>query len=103
MSDLWSGRSSDKFLVQKSGILDLLEPGDNVMADEGFDIEELLADRKVTLNIQPFLGKERKQFSVTEVEETRKVASLRIHVERAIGRLKNSTFWKGICPLHLHL
>ena len=49
MSDLWSGRSSDKFLVQKSGILDLFEPGDdNVMADKGFNIKELHADKKVT-------------------------------------------------------
>ena len=35
VSDLWSGRASDKLLVQESGILDLLEAGDNVKAEWG--------------------------------------------------------------------
>ena len=33
--------------------MDLLEPGDSVMADRGFTIADLLAVRKVTLNIPP--------------------------------------------------
>ena len=70
------------------------------MADKGFDIEELLAD-KVTLNIPPFLGKKRKQFSVSEVEETRKIALLRIHVKSAIGRLKKFHILEGDLPITL--
>ena len=101
VSDLWSGRASDKLLVQESGILDLLEAGDNVMADRGFEIEELLVERKVTLNIPPFLGRQRDQFSVGEVDETRKIASLRIHVERAIGRMKKFHILDGDLPITL--
>ena len=48
ISKLWSGRASDKLLVRGGGILDLLEPADNFMADKGFDIEELLAERKAS-------------------------------------------------------
>ena len=35
-------------------ILDLLESGDNVMADRGFNIQDLLAPLGVTLNSSPF-------------------------------------------------
>ena len=88
VSSLYPGCISDKELTRKSGILDLLEPGDSVMADKGFDIEEDLMLKGVRLNIPPFLrGKE--QFSENELVVTRRIASLRIHVERAMERIKN--------------
>ena len=88
VSDLYPGSISDKQLTRRCGILDLLENGDSVMADRGFDIEEDLALLGVRLNIPPFRrGKE--QFSEHELVETRRIASLRIHVERAMEQLKN--------------
>ena len=66
--------------------MDLLEPGDSVMANRGFDIEDDLILRGVHLNIPPFLrGKE--QFSEKELVLTRWIAFLRIHVERAMERI----------------
>ena len=39
VSRLYAGRTNDKKITQDWGILDLLEPGDEVMANRGFDIE----------------------------------------------------------------
>ena len=88
VSDLYPGSISDKELTRRSGILDLLEEGDSVMADRGFDIKEDLALLGVRLNIPPFM-RGKKQFDETELVETRRIATLRIHVERAMEQLKN--------------
>ena len=40
VSKLFSGSISDKELTRKSGLLDLLEAGDSLMADRGFNIED---------------------------------------------------------------
>ena len=85
-SDLWSGNVSDKRLVQKSGFLDCLRPGDNVMADKGFRIRGLLALKQCRLILPPALkgGKLKPRGSTM----ARKVSNVRIHIERAIRRLK---------------
>ena len=44
VSDLYSGAISDKHLTRRCGLLDLLEPGDSVMADRDFDIKEDLEE-----------------------------------------------------------
>lgn len=99
VSKLWGGRVSDKVITSHSGILDLLEAGDNVMADRGFDIGDILPPG-VGLNIPPFKGT-RDQLTSEEVEETVHIASVRIHVERAIGRIKSFHILKGIIPINM--
>ena len=72
VSDLYPGCISDKELTRRSGLFDLLDRDDSVMADRGFDIEEDLALLGVRLNIPPFLrGKE--QLSAQELVETRRI------------------------------
>ena len=54
VSSLFTGSISDRELTERSGLLDLLEPGDGCMAEKGFTIEKPLADRGATLIIPPF-------------------------------------------------
>lgn len=96
LPDLQPGRLSDKEIVIRSGLVDLLEPGDIVMADRGFTIEDLLND-SVDLNIPPFLH-DKTQFAPDEVAVTRSIASVRIHVERVIGRVRRYALLSATFP-----
>lgn len=96
LSDLWGGRVSDKQITRESGVLALLDSGDNVMVDRGFDIRDILP-AGVTLNMPPFLAG-RDQLTAAETEETMTIASVRIHVERAIGRIKTYHILDGCLP-----
>ena len=84
---LHRGCISDLEFFTNSGLLDLLEPGDSVMADRGFTIANLLDSKGVSLNIPP--SKVGDQLLETDLVATRRIAALRIHVERAVGRIKN--------------
>ena len=88
ISRLFPGSISDKELTKQSGLLELLECGDSVMADRGFDIQDDLIPLGVRLNIPPFL-KGKHQLSPNEMVEIRRITSVRIHVERAMERIKN--------------
>jgi len=54
VSKLWCGGVSDRNITQKSGLIDNLEPLDDVMADTGFNIRDMVTKKKATLNIPPF-------------------------------------------------
>ena len=100
VSKLFSGSISDKELTRQSGLLDLLDAWDSVMADKGFDIAEYLIPRGVQLNIPPFL-RGTDQFSHKQLVENRRIASLRIHVERAMERIKNFHIFDRVLPASL--
>ena len=84
-------------MSKQSGFLSLLQKGDEIMADRGFTIEDLLVPLGVKLNIPPFLG-ERDQLEGSEVVETQQIASLCIHIERAIRRVKEFDILSGVMP-----
>ena len=70
-----------------------------MLADRGFDIEESAALFGATVEI-PAFTKGKKQVSAFDVERSRKLASVRVHVESVIGLLRNKyTILQGILPL----
>ena len=102
ISPVYVGSISDKQLTQKSGFLDALKdkPGISIMADRGFTIKDILQELGIDLNIPPFL-EGRRQLPATEIEAGRRIASLRIHVERAIGRLKTFRILQATIPISM--
>ena len=83
------GSISDVELTRTCGFLETLidKPGISIMANRGFTIKDMLQELNVELNIPPF-EEGRRQLPPQEVDRGRKIASLRVHVERAIGRKK---------------
>ena len=77
--------------------------GDQILADRGFT---LVDDFAVACNAEliiPQFTRGSKQLDAKAVEETRKLANVRIHVERVIGLLKNryGILSQGSLPLNL--
>ena len=98
VSEAWGGRTSDKFLTENCGFLDKLLPGDMVMADRGFTISESVGLKQAKLVI-PAFTKGKSQLDPVDVEKTRGIASVRIHVERVIGHLRRKyTILEGTLP-----
>lgn len=100
ISAAYGGRCSDKFITMDSGILEYLRPGDEVMADRGFTIRDILFERRVNLVIPSFTRKGA-QLSEAQVTSTRRIANVRIHVERAIRRLKVFKILSQVVPISL--
>lgn len=68
------------------------------MADRGFTITESVALKQAKLVI-PAFTKGKDQLDPVDVEKTRGIASVRIHVERVIGLLRRKyTILQGILP-----
>jgi len=100
ISNAWGGRATDRFIVQNSGFLGLIDPGDVILADSGFTIQDDLLFHQATLVIPP-PGSGKPQMTRENVIKTRKVANARIHVERAINRMKWFRILSSIVPLTL--
>lgn len=98
VSNLYEGAVSDRDIFEKCGILNHLNPGDLILVDRGFTVEDLLMSRQVHMNIPPFL-KGRDKLTPQEELLTRKIAKARIHVERFNKRLKKFRLVSGIMPL----
>ena len=69
-------------------ILSCLRPRSSVTADKDFNIKDILVPMGLRLNILP--QRVRSQFREGDVVLTHCIVRVLIHVERAIGGIKNS-------------
>ena len=97
------GSISDKEIVSRSGFHEpsIWNSQDSVMADRGFVISDELKELDVVLIILCFLAG-RNQLTAAEVKENQSIASVCIHVECAIQRVKKFRVLKNEVPLSFH-
>ena len=100
VSDLYEGSIDDVTIFKRCGILNHINPGDSLLVDKGFTIQDLLLPIQATIHIPPFLGK-RDAFTKEEVMLTKRIAKARIHVERFNERLKKFRLLDRVIPLVL--
>ena len=79
---------SDKHLTEHCGLLSNLLPGDCILADRGFDIMDSAALYSAEVQITAFT-RGKKQLLAIDVENSKRKASVQIHVEWVIGNVKN--------------
>ncbi|XP_064458996.1 uncharacterized protein LOC135369296 [Ornithodoros turicata] len=98
VSKAYGGRASDKLITKDCGICDLFMPGDEIMADRGFTLDHELQVQGIRLNT-PAFTRGKSQLTEAEVTQTRRIAAVRIHVERAINRIKTYRILKQALPI----
>lgn len=87
VSDAFCGSYSDNVILSSSKLLDDLEEGDVILADRGFQIEQMCAERGLVVNVPSSL-RGKSQLSLLEMRKSTHISSRRIHVERIIGLAK---------------
>jgi hypothetical protein len=105
VSDVYGGSTSDRQICERSELMSsaMFQSGDSIMADRGFNVQDLFATKNVHVNIPSFL-KGKSQLSAEHVARDRRIASKRIHIERVIGLAKTFRILKHpLSPKRVHL
>ena len=100
ISNVWGGRVSDRNLTIRSGFLNNIQKHDVILADRGFKIEDLVLEKNAKLII-PSSTKNKKQLSALDVLESRNMSKVRVHVERAIRKIKTYKILNSNIPISL--
>jgi len=87
LSPAYGGSTSDRQIVERSRFKEKCERGDSIMADRGFNVQDIFAPRGIAINIPAFL-KGKDHLSAKTLMEDRKLAKERVHIERLIGLTK---------------
>ena len=95
----WGGRASDQHITENAKFLKYVVYNDVIMADRDFNIADTLGTLGAKLEILSFT-KGQDQMTAEDVEDTRVIANVRIHVERVIGNLrKKYSILNGTLPI----
>ena len=94
VSPAYGGSASDRQIVERSDLVHMCDPFDEIMVDKGFNVDDLFIPYRVRVNI-PIFFKKKNRLSNVAVITDRKKASKRVHVERAIGLAKTYKIMRG--------
>lgn len=83
----WAGRTSDRLLVESCGYLNNLAPGDTVLGNRGFKVEDVVALHGAKLTV-PVMAKPIQHLPHGEITEGKKMFSLRANIDRALSNIK---------------
>ena len=100
ISDAYGGAASDRYITEDCGVINKFTRGMVALVDRGFNVQDVFLKHHVTVAMPPFT-KGKKQFTKGQVEQAKVISRARIHVERAIGRLKEFKLLKHELPLNM--
>ncbi|XP_072176348.1 uncharacterized protein [Diadema setosum] len=101
VSRCWGGRATDTEITQNSNLIDRLTPGDLILADRGFFVNEYCGMAMAEVKVPPFT-RGKKQLEKVDVDWSRELSGVRIHVERVIGMVKQKyTILQNRIPINL--
>ena len=83
----WGGRVSDVHLTENCGLLRNLLAGNVVMVDRGFNIHEAAGMYCAEVKL-PLYTRGKKPLSKMEIDVSRQLSIVRIHVEWVIGMVR---------------
>ncbi|XP_060084266.1 uncharacterized protein LOC132563540 [Ylistrum balloti] len=103
VSKMYGGRASDKYITSDSAdlLINLEKEKGSVMTDRGFLVEGILSDMGVKLIMPAFKGADRPQLSAEETKTSESISRVRIHIERAIQRIKTYHIFDGELKLSM--
>ncbi|XP_045781879.1 uncharacterized protein LOC123878621 [Maniola jurtina] len=103
ISECYGGSVSDRQIIERSELVNRCDSGDSIMADRGFNVQDIFATKDVTINIPTYL-KGKTQIPGIRIVQDRKLASKRVHIERIIGLAKTYKILKSeLSPYHVAL
>ncbi|KAI4880946.1 hypothetical protein NFI96_003389 [Prochilodus magdalenae] len=88
VSKEFCGCDSDKHVAENSGLLEKLLPRDLVLADHGFDIEDSVGMMCAEVT-DPVFSEGQRQLDIKGVEDVRRIAHLRVHLEKLKDGLRD--------------
>ncbi|ELT88219.1 hypothetical protein CAPTEDRAFT_217982 [Capitella teleta] len=84
----WFSNDRENSSPRGCTLLRQAEPGDTIMADKEFNVQDLLETSNVVINIPTFSKRKNRMINATVMRD-RRISSKRVHVERIIGLAKN--------------
>ena len=73
VSEVYGGSASDRQICERSGLVNIVDSADSIMADKGFNVHDLFLDSNIQVNI-PEMFKPKTRMSERFLIKDRKIA-----------------------------